>query len=521
MEQSLNSLDASIGSLTGDKPYFFSGSIGAPGTVALGSGTLTTGGDNSSTSFYGDINGTGGLIKVGTGTSTLGGTYSGPTIVSGGTLRTSALKNSNVIVSSGATFGPNGPPYPTTPPYQNGNVSFNSGSTFMATLGSDSLSVAGNVSIGGAILSVNVKTGLFPAVGDSFTVIAANGGVSGTFKDLADNSTLTANGEIFRINYTPTTVVLTRTNTPTRPATLTALSKTVVSRGSGPFTLTVSGSNFTTNSVVRFNGSPLATTFVSNTQVTANVPASYSFVKATFTVTVLNPGFLPAPSNGLPFSVSVDLPNGTHGTANQRFVSETYLSLLARPVDNVGLASWSTFLDAGNSPTQLVQIITSSLEYRTDQVQAMYQLYLHRVADGVGLNGGIALLQSGGTVEQLATMIVSSAEYFQNRANNDNSKFLDALYQDALNRTIDPGAQTAFLQLLTNGGTRAQVATIIFTSPEYRQDLVQSYYRRFLGRDADLMGLNAWVGLLMNGGKDEAAIAAILGSAESYNLTAP
>ncbi len=58
------------------------------GTVALGSGTLTTGGDNSSTAFAGALTGTGGLTKTGNGTFTLSGTntYTGNTAVNGGAL---------------------------------------------------------------------------------------------------------------------------------------------------------------------------------------------------------------------------------------------------------------------------------------------------------------------------------------------------------------------------------------------------------------------------------------------------
>ena len=73
----LNSFNQSIGSLAG------------AGNVALGSATLTTGNDNTSTIFSGTISGTGGLTKIGTGTLVLAGanTFSGGTTVAGGALR--------------------------------------------------------------------------------------------------------------------------------------------------------------------------------------------------------------------------------------------------------------------------------------------------------------------------------------------------------------------------------------------------------------------------------------------------
>ncbi|HZT86446.1 MAG TPA: autotransporter domain-containing protein, partial [Stellaceae bacterium] len=75
----LNNFNQTIGSLAGG------------GGVTLGTATLTTGGDNTSTLFSGVISGTGGVTKQGTGAFTLAGanTYSGGTTVTGGTLQLS------------------------------------------------------------------------------------------------------------------------------------------------------------------------------------------------------------------------------------------------------------------------------------------------------------------------------------------------------------------------------------------------------------------------------------------------
>jgi hypothetical protein len=203
-------------------------------------------------------------------------------------------------------------------------------------------------------------------------------------------------------------------------------------------------------------------------------------------------------------------------TPNQRFVGQVYLDLLQRPAEAAGIASWSAQLDSGVSRVQVVQAIESSLEYRTKLVQSVYVSLLHRTADSAGQGAFVSFLASGGTIEQVEDMVAGSAEYFTNRGGGTNGGFLDALYQDALNRPADAAGRASFLTALANGVSRQTVADAIFHSDEYRQDLIQSFYQRFLHRPADSAGLAAWVAGLRNGMRDEDAIAQIVGSAEYF-----
>lgn len=62
-----------------------------------------------------------------------------------------------------------------------------------------------------------------------------------------------------------------------------------VAPGSGAFTLTVNGTGFVSGEVVNWNGNPLATTFINQSQLTAEVPAVNVAANGSAWVTVTNP----------------------------------------------------------------------------------------------------------------------------------------------------------------------------------------------------------------------------------------
>jgi uncharacterized protein GlcG (DUF336 family) len=200
---------------------------------------------------------------------------------------------------------------------------------------------------------------------------------------------------------------------------------------------------------------------------------------------------------------------------NDFFVAKAFQDLLHRPVDPAGQAAFANGLDRGLiTRFQAVELIESSPEFRSHQVQDLYQKYLGRPADLGGLAGGLQLLTSGGTVEQLAASLIGSPEYFQNRGGGSTSGFISALFMNALNRPADPGAQTMFGQELSSGTSRFQVASQVLGSPEYLQDVVAADYQQFLHRAADPAGLMGFVSLLQHGKRDEDIVAFMLSSYE-------
>jgi len=115
---------------------------------------------------------------------------------------------------------------------------------------------------------------------------------------LASDIAATGSASVTVFNPAPgggTSAVKTFTTTATNPApSLTSINPTNVAAGGGAFTLTAAGSNFAITSVVRWNGSARTTTFVSSTQLQAQITAADIATPGTAPVTV----FTPTPGGG-------------------------------------------------------------------------------------------------------------------------------------------------------------------------------------------------------------------------------
>ncbi len=195
--------------------------LGGGGTVAgttFGTHVLTTGNDNSSTSFSGVIQDGGigsstALTKIGTGTFILTGNnaYTGATnvnagvLVVNGSIATSSLTNvnngsaltgigtvGNTLVNAGGIFAP-GNGTPASSMAVSGNLVFQSAAQYLVQVNpatSSFANVTGTATLGGATVNAVYANGSY--VAKQYTIITATGGVSGTFASLA-NTNLPAN----------------------------------------------------------------------------------------------------------------------------------------------------------------------------------------------------------------------------------------------------------------------------------------------------------------------------------------
>jgi len=96
--------------------------------------------------------------------------------------------------------------------------------------------------------------------------------------------------------------------------------------------------------------------------------------------------------------------------------------------------------------------------------------------------------------------------------------YVENLYETLLGRTADSGA-AGWVNLLNGGMPASTVVQGIEGSGEYRNDLVQGLYLKYLHRAADSGGLMTWTNLLASpGGTIEQVIQGIVSSPEYFSL---
>jgi autotransporter-associated beta strand protein len=183
------------------------GSLAGGGNVLLGTHTLRTGNDNTSTTFAGSIDGTGGLVKLGTGTLRLSGTSTGTgtLAVSDGTLDVAGTVPMRALIALRGTligtgtiggitnFGHVTPGNSVGTLTVTGNFSQNAAGALDIEIksdgsGNDLLAVGGTATLAGTLTAQGENGALLtPGAGGPvgspklYTILTAGGGVSGQF----------------------------------------------------------------------------------------------------------------------------------------------------------------------------------------------------------------------------------------------------------------------------------------------------------------------------------------------------
>ena len=119
--------------------------------------------------------------------------------------------------------------------------------------------------------------------------------------------------------------------------------------------------------------------------------------------------------------------------------------------------------------------------------------------------GWVQQLQSGVREETIASDFLDSPEYL----GKGDKVFIDDMYLSLLGRAFDTAGEASWLNALGDNAsgtpthaatlTHAQVVNAFLFSTESLGRLVEGYYEVYLEREADAIGLNAWVAQLKQG----------------------
>lgn len=284
------------------------------------------------------------------------------------------------------------------------------------------LTVNGTNYINGSVINwngVSLSTTFISATQLSALVPASNVSPAGNFP-VTVFTPLPGGGNSNAINFTvngPVSNPLPTLNNIT-PASATA--------GAAAFTLTVNGTNYINGSAVNWNGTALATTFISATQLTALVPAANISTAGSFSVTVFSPLPGGGGSNAISFSVN------TASSPGKKFLFD------ATHAETAGNADWVIDED-GSAPQNIPTPAQSTVTVSTAE----------SYWTGALSSWGIALVQTGNTVE---TLPAGSSITYGNSGNALDLSHYDVFVVDEPNKVFTAAEKTAILNYVNNGG---------------------------------------------------------------------
>ncbi len=221
----------------------------------------------------------------------------------------------------------------------------------------------------------------------------------------------------------------------------------------------------------------------------------------------------------------------TEGTSG--FVTRLYTTLLKRDPDLNGHASWVKVLENHQDTGAGVAwgfVFSTELKNKnlsnTEFVTRLYRTFLDREADAAGLASWVKQLDNGISREMIFKGFAESQEFTaicrsygidrgsvnltEPRDQNAGvTMFVFRCYQKALGRNADTSGLNNWAEvLLSRRESPKQVAHGFIFSPEMNsknlsnEEFIKVLYRVFMDREADAAGLQSWIRVLEQEGKD-------------------
>ena len=203
-----------------------------------------------------------------------------------------------------------------------------------------------------------------------------------------------------------------------------------------------------------------------------------------------------------------------------------YQGVLGRDADVVGAKTFAAQAEQGVALNEIASAFLSSGEYNSiankEFITDLYTNLLGRTEEDVtGTQNWLDVLANGGTRAEVAANFVNSQEAVA--LDQSNGAYVQSLYDAALGRDVEEGGLEYWIGQLFNGTSRLEVAQSIISSGEaatkINSDFVDNLYTNALGRDAndDAAGKANWVDLLAQGTSQADVAIGIVGSEEAAN----
>ncbi|EJN18773.1 hypothetical protein PMI35_05961 [Pseudomonas sp. GM78] len=201
-----------------------------------------------------------------------------------------------------------------------------------------------------------------------------------------------------------------------------------------------------------------------------------------------------------------------------------YNGLLGRDADANGAEAWSNAA-SGTALTDIAQGFLNSSEFQNNMnsefIQSVYSTLLGRDADAGGEAAWLNLLANGTSRADVIAGLSNSDEGKAASASASDTDYVKALYTSVLGREADDAGLENWVAALSAGADRASVAQSISSSNESNakstSDFIDQLYSNALGRDADAEGKAAWTNALEHGATQAEVAIGIVGSDEGID----
>lgn len=207
----------------------------------------------------------------------------------------------------------------------------------------------------------------------------------------------------------------------------------------------------------------------------------------------------------------------THQSARPVVIA-LYDNVLHRTASDGEIDGWVNSLLAGVTRETVASAFHQSVEGLGQFVTQAYSTVLERIPAQSEIDHWVGQLLGGMTERDVLKAFFASGEY--QALHPGDGDFISSLYTKALSREVTPSELASWESAIQSGSTRETVVNSIFSSTEYREQVIAGVYAEFLKRNPAADEIEYWVENLPTDGTAAAAMRTLALSSDEYYHTA-